>query len=290
MMEKVPKQGGIKTSITGYLSNSLVLLGQQPVPDDKAIHDVRVLMKRYRAAMRLVKPLIDDDTYQREYNTGREAGRILCSWRETSVLRKTVKSLKKDNQKLFLKLWDNETIQNLLRKPYTSWEAAGEKTRSVMEISSLLGKASYRIRFLSLRDPDIHLLLKQLEQNYLLAAKAYLECRNIPKPRLLHEFRKKSKTFLYQLCYFRQLNLQAVKSLEKKLDSLTQNLGKYNDLAQILDIIGYKYGDQANSQVADELAVVIKDRQDEYLMKVWPQAFRIFSPGKSLQDLLNIAF
>jgi CHAD domain-containing protein len=287
-------QGGrpeaIKSSLTRYLSDSLVLLGQQPVPGDKAIHDVRVLMKKYRAAVKLVRPLLDENTYQREYKAAREAGRMLRSWRETSVLRKTVKSLKKDNPGLFMKLWDNETIQNLLRKPYTTWQAAGVQALSVTEISTLLNKALFRVRFLSLNNPDVHQLLQQLNENYLVAARAYLDCRNNPKPKLLHEFRKKSKTFLYQLCYFRQFNPQTVRLLEKKLDSLTQNLGRYNAMAQIMGIIGYRYGDPGNTAVTDELAVVIRNRQDSYLIKVWPSAFRIFSPGKTLQDLLGTAF
>jgi CHAD domain-containing protein len=290
MKKKPGRPEEIKPSLTRYLSDSLVLLGQQPVPGDKAIHDVRVLMKKYRAAIKLVSPVLDEETYRREYLAGRETGRMLCTWRETSVLRKTVKSLKKENPGLFMKLWDNETIQNLLRKPYTTWEAAGEQARSVTDISTILRRALYRIRFLSLGNPDVHQLLQQLNQNYLTAAKSYLDCRNNPKPVLLHEFRKKSKTFLYQLCYFRHLNPQAVRSLEKRLDVLTQNLGRYNDLAQIISITGYRYGDPGNSAVTDELAVVIRDRQDTYLSKVWPSAFRIFSPGKSLHDLLGVAF
>ncbi len=290
MQKKTGRPEEIKSSLTRYLSGSLVLLQQKPVPGDKAIHDLRVLMKKYRAAVKLIKPMLDEDTYRREYLAGREAGRMLCSWRETSVLRKTLKSLKKANPDLFLKLWDNETVQNLLRKPYTSWQAAGEMARSVTEISTLIRKALYRVRFLSLTKPDVHQLLQQLNQNYIAAAKAYLDSRNNPKPSLLHEFRKKSKTFLYQLYYFRQLNPLAVRSLEKRLDTLTQNLGGYNDLAQIIGIIGYKYGNPGNSPVTDELAAVIKNRQDDYLIKVWPSAFRIFSPGKSLRDLLGVAF
>ena len=46
----------IKSSMAGYISVSLELLAMQPVPDDSAIHDVRVLMKKYRAALKLVKP------------------------------------------------------------------------------------------------------------------------------------------------------------------------------------------------------------------------------------------
>jgi CHAD domain-containing protein len=285
MTEKETKQfREIKPALTGYIRDSLVLLNQLPVPDDDAIHDIRVMMKRQRATIKLVKPLLEEAAYQREYLAGREVGRILCSWREMSVLYKTAKALKKENKELFLKLWDNEKIQSLLRKPYSTWTTAGEQSKSVKEIRARLNKAQYRVRFLNLKEPDISLLLEELGRNYLIAAKAYLECRNDPRQKLLHEFRKKSKTLMYQLCYFRQLNQRAIKSLEKKLDYLTQNLGKYNDLAQVRDLIGYKYGNPGNSAIMDELAVVIRDKQDKYLSKVWPSAYRIFAPGKNPGD------
>ncbi len=281
MTEKETKQiREIKPALAGYITDSLVLLAQLPVPDDDAIHDIRVLMKRQRATIKLVKPLLEDAAYRREYLAGREIGRILCSWREMSVLYKTAKVLKKENPELFLKLWDNEKVQSLLRKPYSTWANAGERSKSVKEIRVRLNKAQYRVRFLNLKEPDILLLLEELGRNYLIAAKAYLDCRNDPRQKLLHEFRKKSKTLMYQLYYFRPLNQTAIKSLEKKLDRLTQNLGKYNDLAQIRDMIGYRYGNPDNSAVMDELAVVIRDKQDKYLSKVWPSAYRIFAPGK----------
>ena len=277
----------IKPALTGYLSDSLKLLGQMPLPDDDAVHDIRVLMKRQRATIKLVKPLLDEQVYRREYLAGREVGRILCSWREMSVLYRTMKSLRKENPKLFVKLWDNEKIQGLLHKPYSTWAMAGEKSKSVRDISAQLRKALYRVRFLNLNDPGMNLLLEELERNYLITAKAYLDCRNNPRPVLLHEFRKKSKTFMYQLYYFRPLNQPVIKSLEKKLDLLTQNLGRYNDLAQIINMIGYKYGKPDNNAVMDELAVVIRNKQDRYLLKVWPSAYRIFSPGKLMGDLLG---
>jgi len=277
----------IKPALAGYIRDSLALLDQLPLPDDNAIHDIRVLMKRQRATIRLIRPLLDEQAYNREYLAGREVGRMLCTWREMSVLYKTMKALKKENPKLFVKLWDNEKIQNLLRKPYSTWTIAGEKNKSIKEISARLNKARYRVRFLNLDDPDIHLLFEELEQNYLITAKAYLDCRINPRPALLHNFRKKSKTFMYQLYYFRSFNQPRIKSLEKKLDFLTQNLGKYNDLAQITDLIGYKYGNADGNAVMDELIVVIRDKQDKYLLKVWPSAYRIFSPGKNLGDLIG---
>lgn len=274
----------IKPALTGYLNESLALLGQSPFPDDDAIHDIRVLMKRQRATVRLIKPLLDEASYNREYVAGREVGRMLSSWRETSVLRKTVRELRKENPELFNKLKDNEKIGEMLRKPYSTWEKAAEKSASIRDIGTQLTRALYRVRFLSLDNSDLKLLSGELEKNYLIAARAYLDCRNNPRQVLLHEFRKKAKTFLYQLWFFRPLNPAAIKSLEKKLDSITQNLGKFNDLAQIREQTGYSYKPD-NDPALDELAVVIRDKQDRYLSKVWPEAYRIFSPGKRLHDL-----
>lgn len=52
-------------------------------------------------------------------------------------------------------------------------------------------------------------------------------------------------------------------------------------------MIGYRYGNPGNSVVMDELAVVIRDKQDKYLSKVWPAAYRIFAPGKNPGDILG---
>lgn len=291
MSAREPKQAiDIKESMMQYIIGSQELLLQKPIPGDKAIHDVRVMMKKHRAAIRLVRPLIDEPVYRREYVAGRETGRLIATWREGAVLRKTVKALKKENPDLFMKLWDNEKIQELLRKPFKNWEEAGRQADTVKEVSERLGKARYRVRFLGISEPDVQLLLEELDRHYHAAADSYIRCRIRPGPKPLHEFRKKSKTFMYQLCYFRHLNPSAVKSLEKKLDNMTQNLGKYNDLSQVSSLTGCRLGAQGNSDLMDELAIVIRDKQDTFLMKVWPVAYGLFAPGKKLQDLLGLSF
>lgn len=280
----------VKASMSEYLSGSLKLLSAQPVPDDGAIHDVRVLMKKHRAAVRLVRPLLDETVYRREYLAGRETGQIMSLWRETAVLRKTVRALKKNNRELFVRLRGNEKIQELLRKPYSTWDQAGERAKAVGEVGDRLKKALYRLRFLGLNDLDMRMVLGELEKSHLTASAAYLACRNRPSVILLHQFRKKSKTFMYQLLFIRHLSPQRVKQLEKKLATVTENLGKCNDLAQIMTLTGYKLGAEGNTCTDDELAIVIRDRQDRYLAKVWPAAYRIFAPGKKLQDILGISF
>jgi hypothetical protein len=68
---------------------------------------------------------------------------------------------------------------------------------------------------------------------------------------------------------------------------MTQNLGKYNDLAQLINTLEYKYSSSANSPVLDELAIIIRKEQDRYLLKVWPSAYKVFCPGQKLVNLLG---
>ena len=128
---------------------------------------------------------------------------------------------------------------------------------------------------------DPYLLIKELELTYGIVADIYLTCRNNPKPDKIHEFRKKAKDFLYQLNYFRPLNPSSIKSLEKRLDNLTRNLGRYNDLYPAYQALNYEYSLNKHIPVMDELVIRIREKQDRYLSKVWPSHIRYFVPDRN---------
>jgi hypothetical protein len=177
-------------------------------------------------------------------------------------------------------------------KSNASYAAIGKaisdiEKNSLGQINEILNKTGYRIRFEPMSNLDAHLLLKSLESTYICVVNNYMICRNNPKPSNLHELRKRAKDFLYQLWFFRPLNPPAVKALEKKLDLLTQNLGRYNDLEQLLKEIGYRYEYTVNHPALDELAIIIREEQDKKLTKVWPSAHKLFRPGQSLVNILG---
>jgi CHAD domain-containing protein len=132
---------------------------------------------------------------------------------------------------------------------------------------------------------DPKLILDELEKTFETVSACFLKARNYSKKINLHEFRKKTKDFLYQLFFFRSLDPKAIKALEKRIEALGQNLGKYNDYAGLINSLGYRYPSEENSREIDELIVIIKQDQDKYLLKVWPSAFRLYRPGKKLANL-----
>jgi CHAD domain-containing protein len=283
----VVKLKEIKPALTGYVSESQALLKLSPIPGEEAVHDIRVLMKKSRAVLKLAATQLDQDSYERDIRAFREVGRLLCSWRESSVHRKVLKELRKENPALFLKLQENEKLEVLMKKELQTAEPSEELSAGLEQITDLLNKAGYRIRFQSMDRIDPHILLKELELSYTRVSEKYLTCRNKPKACNMHEFRKLTKDFLYQLCFFRPLNPSAVKTLEKKLENLTRDLGKFNDLSQLIKALGYKYSEGKNLPAMDELIVRIREKQDRHLAKVWPVAYKIFCPGQQLVNMLG---
>ena len=275
----------IKPAVAGYLNEAHVLLTRAPIPDEEAVHDIRVLMKKTRAALKLLRVQTDEETFLKEYTSGREVGRLLSSLRDLSVHRKTLKSLKKGHGELFERLGDFGLIRILSDDKDSP--AIQENSEVIAKADEILKKSIYRMRFVTLLKNDPHDLIKELELTYMSTAAAYQKCRNTLKPVHIHNFRKKTKDFLYQLNFFRPLNPRAIKNLEKQLDKIAQYLGKYNDLSQLILKMDYHFGAGGNTPEVDELIIIIKNRQDHFLMEVWPAAFKIFCPGQKLVNLLG---
>lgn len=277
----------IKPALAAYIREAQSLLKIDTFPAEDAVHDVRVLLKKARAIFRLISPQLNVEFAEKEKQALREAGRIMSAWRETSVMRKTLKCLKKDHPDIFSKLEGNEKLVSLMTKPVTVQILPADLLSDIQRIIGTLNKTGYRIRFEPMNNLDPRLLIKELEATYNRVVNNYLVSRNNQKPSLIHELRKSSKDFLYQLWFFRPLNPSVIKALEKKLDTMTQNLGKYNDLSQLVSTLGYKYNYLTNQPALDEMVLVIRAEQDKYLSKVWPAAYKIFCPGQKLVNVLG---
>jgi hypothetical protein len=278
----------VKPVLAGYIREAQVLLGISPVPDDRVVHDVRVLMKKSRAVMRLIKNQTGEASYKRNYESFREVGRLMNNWRETAVQKKTLKEIKKNHPVLFFSLEGSE-INKLLIENEASVGLADKIGPEVKKINQILEKSGFRLRFLKIEKSDPKTLIGSLEETYNKVIEKYLIARYNPKPPNLHQFRKKSKDFLYQLWFFRPLNPSRIKSIEKKIDGLSQRLGKYNDLAEIVSKIDYGKKTGPEPSPLDELMIILRNEQDKYLMDVWPDAYKLFCPGKKMLNVLGFS-
>ena len=186
-------------------------------------------------------------------------------------------------------LTGNEKIEQIMKKQEPDSELLSGIVESFQSIHETLKKSYFRVRFLTPVVPDTEKLLKELENSYNITKERYLVARNNLKAKNLHEFRKRAKDLLYQLYFFRPLKPSSVKSLEKRLDNMTQSLGKYNDIALLKKYIGYKYPSKEKNLYMDELVLILHNEQERCLSKVWPAAYQIFRPSARLMDVLGFS-
>ncbi len=106
------KLRAIKPALSGYIRESQIMLKQSDVPDEKAIHDIRVLMKKGRAILKLAAPQLENGYNDRDLASLKEVGQLTRKWRETSVLRKMLRDLKKENPDIFVHLAANAKLNN----------------------------------------------------------------------------------------------------------------------------------------------------------------------------------
>ncbi len=156
----------IKPALSGYVRESQSLLKKYDIPDEKVVHDVRVLMKKSRALLRLVAPQMEKAFNDVNANSLKEVGKIMRSWREISVLKKTLKEFKKKYPDIFPRLNENLIIARLLEKCEFLSQHTEEFRASFEQINTHLNKTGYRIRFQSMQSIDPSLLIKELEATY----------------------------------------------------------------------------------------------------------------------------
>ena len=119
----------VKPVLSGYIRASQALLKLSASPDEKAIHNVRVLMKKSRALVKLTVSQNDNIYYDRNISDLTEVGTIMCSWRETSVQRKLLKSFRRKNPEIFSRLARIPCLPIYLRTLTLKRLTGGSKSR-----------------------------------------------------------------------------------------------------------------------------------------------------------------
>jgi CHAD domain-containing protein len=86
--------GGLRRMALGQLDLALTTLGDgERIPDEKAVHETRKALKRLRALVRLLEPVLGEGAYERESAALRDAGRRLAGARDAEVMLATLEEL-----------------------------------------------------------------------------------------------------------------------------------------------------------------------------------------------------
>ncbi len=197
-------------------------IARLPRGRQRRIHDIRVLLKRFRALLRLVCGQLPPRTFRQMDRMAKEIKNAFGNERDQQVLADLVR-----------KMWETPEAARLLRalglRKVSTKTASGivalreAMTRKAADLLQKIGGAGGRDRALLAR-PDA------VGASAAAAAQALLLCANgEADDAQFHRWRRKLKTLIYQTEY---LDARAATSLRlKRLKKLAHLLGAHHDLA-----------------------------------------------------------
>jgi CHAD domain-containing protein len=263
--ESIPR--GIKRIVRKEIDKALDrLTGRTEVDRNEAVHDARKRFKKIRAVLRLVRPALGPQTYQRENACFRAAGKPLTEVRDFTVLVKVFDEL--------IESLAEEESQRQFRKVRQGLESnEAEVHRHLLEERDAFAEAAVRIAVARRRldgweiGDKWGLLRAGLKQVYKGGREARARAMAEASVESLHDWRKQTKYLWHQLQVLQPICPTILTPLADRIHDLSDYLGNDHDLAVLRQMVEENEARFGGRAVVEPLAEHIDRRRAELQRK-----------------------
>ncbi|MEA2151069.1 MAG: hypothetical protein QOD69_2899 [Solirubrobacteraceae bacterium] len=236
-----------------------------------AVHGARKDLKRLRAALRLTRGALGEETYERENTAFRMAGRRLSGTRDAQVLVETLDALAARFADELPATLTTDLRARLQGEHERALAALQEDDAAVGRTLDELAEARTRTAGWTLDDDGFGALAPGLGRIYRRGRKRVRAAAQEPTDERLHEARKRVKDLWHATQILRPAAPKRLKKLSKRAHGLADLLGDDHDLAVLR-----AYADRHPQCFADESSrqalLTILDRRRQALQR---KAFKL---------------
>jgi CHAD domain-containing protein len=231
LKKKESAKKGIRRAAHGRAEDALGLLRDEEADPAEAVHEARKDMKKLRATLKLVRPLIGDKTYSRENARFRDAARALSDVRDAQVRAQSIDALAE-------RFADDPPPGGwwALRPLLADEDAGGNgdleslRERAAGEIE----RGDQAIEDWPLGANGFDLLRPGLKRAYSRGRRRFRDVRKEPSDEALHEWRKRSKDLWYHLRLVRRAWPKVMTTTANEAHELSDRLGDDHDLVVLM--------------------------------------------------------
>ena len=251
-------------------ADALTCLGRTPLKD-QAVHDARKALKRARAAIRLLRPVLDDNRYRAANLALRNAGRYLSPLRDARVLLDALDSLARSGADAKTRKLITE-LKILMRARLSQARRAVLDPDARRHCSNLIkaGRLPFQGKFLIKADADA--LICGLRRVYRKARKAFLRAREARTTDALHEWRKQLKYLRTAAAILRTSGNHRLRRAERCADEIAAWLGDDHDLAVLCELTR----EHESRFAATELLALMEERRKKLQHKAFAEGKKVF--------------
>ena len=239
---------------------------------DTGIHESRKSMKRARAALALVRPVLDRRQYRREDARYRDIGRLLSEARDARVMLDTIGRL----EERFPEAKDHPVLRRLAadRLARSLQHREDLDRRRLRQIRSELAAARRAIDDLSIEGKRLSIILPGLEQTYAKARKMAKRAERFDHAEDFHEWRKHVQRHWRHLVLLERAWSEIMIARAASARELSDLLGWDHDLAMLAQAISAEAGVDGEAGVALKLCDTL---QHELRARALPIGARLFA-------------
>jgi CHAD domain-containing protein len=206
-------------------------------PRDAIVHEVRKSLKKIRAVLRLVRPVLGGKCYRRENTCFREAARPLTEVRDARILIETLDKL----VDLFPEDVSGRSLAEVRKALRDNLRGVRKRVldqqNAFVVVAETVSQARERVKGWTDVPDRWSSAGAGLEDTCRQARAAYRDAASDPNVAKLHEWRKQVKYLRYQFEVLRPLWPERVEELAGEADRMGDLLGDNHDLAVLRQVL-----------------------------------------------------
>lgn len=233
--EKISK--GVRRIVGKRIDKALEAIGRKTRSvSDHGVHEARKRFKEIRGVLRLVRDEIGEETFQRENQTFRDAGRPLSELRDAKVMIDSLDTLLA-HFKGRIKPKSAANLQRLLmNRRRDTRQKILKRDHAASAIVKAVKAAAKRVDKWPLDRNGWKAIERGLQKVYTQGRIAMQKAGNDDADENLHEWRKRTKDLRYELKFLEAIWPETIRPLAEQAHQLTNLLGDDHDLAVLKEI------------------------------------------------------
>lgn len=256
----------LRRILVEWIAEAAAMLAKKKVTDAD-IHEARKLLKKARAALRLLRGSIGEIAFRRENAALRDAARPLGVARDSRVLVAALDELRQVRPDKFRRILRQEQTQS--RRALTSTLIAKQRAalRAVI-------KRSERWR---LQGDDRAIISEGLKRSYRRGRQMFATAKDSRDAELLHDWRKQVKYLWHQLQILTPMQPARIGKLAARCHKLADLLGDDHDLVVLRHKIESHASAFEHTRDLDELLRRVDRRRVQLQNKAFVLGSRLFA-------------
>jgi CHAD domain-containing protein len=243
---------------------------------DEVVHEARRALKKIRAVLRLVRPVIGEKLYRRENTCFRDAGRPLTEARDARILIETLDKLVAHFQEHIAgrSFADVRTaLQDNLRAVR---RRVLDEHHALVMVAETVSQARERVKGWTDVPDKWSSVGAGLQDTCRQARAAFRDAAADPSVATLHEWRKQVKYLRYQFEVLRPLWPERMEELAAEADRMGDLLGDDHDLAVLRQLLTRARRPVADDSEREALLALLERRRAELEQEVLLLGERFF--------------